>query len=133
MPNNKKVFLGGTCNNSLWRNHIIPDLTIDYFNPVVEEWTEKAKEQEIKERETADCCLYVLTSKMKGFYSIAEVVDDSNKRPEKTVYCFSDFDGSFDAHNVKALKAIGEMITGNGATWCENLEEVIQFLNSSHK
>ncbi len=32
---NKKVFLGGTCNGSLWRDALIKKLNIDYFNPVV--------------------------------------------------------------------------------------------------
>ena len=38
-----KVFLGGTCNNSIWRDVLIPLLTdngINYFNPVVDDWTE---------------------------------------------------------------------------------------------
>ncbi len=34
-----KVFLGGTCNESTWRDRVIKDLKIDYFNPVVEDWT----------------------------------------------------------------------------------------------
>lgn len=33
----KKVFLGGTCNESTWRDKIIPELLIDYFNPIVED------------------------------------------------------------------------------------------------
>ena len=36
----KKVFLGGTCNDSLWREELIKKLEIDYFNPVVDDWTE---------------------------------------------------------------------------------------------
>jgi len=32
-----KIFLGGTCNESTWRNRIIPMLEIDYFNPVVDD------------------------------------------------------------------------------------------------
>ena len=36
-----KVFLGGTCNESTWRNRIIPMLAIDYFNPVVDDWNEE--------------------------------------------------------------------------------------------
>ena len=36
-----KVFLGGTCNNSKWRDKLIPMLNIDYFNPVVDDWTEE--------------------------------------------------------------------------------------------
>ena len=34
-----KVFLGGTCNNSTWREELIPQLKIDYYNPVVKDWT----------------------------------------------------------------------------------------------
>lgn len=42
--NNKmKVFLGGTCEGRDWRNELIPKLKCDYFNPVVEEWTEEVK------------------------------------------------------------------------------------------
>jgi len=36
----KRVFLGGTCNNSKWRDVLIPRLKIDYFNPVVDDWNE---------------------------------------------------------------------------------------------
>lgn len=32
------------------------------------------------------------TPKMTGTYSIAEVIDDSNKRPDKTVFCILEFD-----------------------------------------
>ena len=38
----KKVFLGGTCNGSKWRNELIPSLNVDYFDPVVEDWNEEA-------------------------------------------------------------------------------------------
>ena len=41
-----KVFLGGTCNNSTWRDTLIPLLKIDYFNPVVDDWTPECQEQE---------------------------------------------------------------------------------------
>jgi hypothetical protein len=49
-----KVFLGGMCNDSLWRERLIPTLEIDYFNPVVEDWNEEAQERELKEREECD-------------------------------------------------------------------------------
>ena len=83
----KKVFLGGTCNGSIWRDKLIPMLNIDYFNPVVEDWTEECMLEERRQRETCDYCLYVITPSMSGVYSIAEVIDDSNKRPEKTMFC----------------------------------------------
>ena len=34
-----KVFLGGTCAGSKWRDNIIPQLKCEYFNPVVDDWT----------------------------------------------------------------------------------------------
>ena len=37
-----RVFLGGTCGGSTWRNQIIPMLEkagINYFDPVVSDWT----------------------------------------------------------------------------------------------
>ena len=82
-----KVFLGGTCNDSKWRDQLIPKLQIDYFNPVVADWTKECRKKEIQERKDADIVLYVVTPRMIGVYSIAEVVDDSNKRPGKTLFC----------------------------------------------
>jgi len=35
-----KVYLGGTC-NSTWRKSIIHRLKIDYYNPIVTNWTIK--------------------------------------------------------------------------------------------
>ena len=102
-----KVFLGGTCNDSTWRDDLIPKLKIDYFNllpkkplplgrgqftPVVDDWNKEAQQEEIKERKNSDYVLYVITPKMSGVYSIAEVVDDSNKRPEKTLFCVLNID-----------------------------------------
>ena len=50
----KKVFLGGTCNESTWRDELIQMLKIDYFDPVVDDWNERAQREEIKQRETCD-------------------------------------------------------------------------------
>ena len=124
----KKVFLGGTCNNSLWREELIPNLTINYYNPVVANWTESLKQKEIDGRLSADYCLYVITRKMKGVYSIAEIIEDSNKRPEKTVFCFSEIDGPFEPFIQKSLQAVGEMAERNGAKWCKIFEELTEIL-----
>lgn len=128
-----KVFLGGTVNRSTWRDSIIERLSIDYFNPVVENWTDEAYQRELHERKSSDFCLYVITPKMTGFYSIAEVVDDSNKRPERTIYCMmdNDDDAKFTPHQIKSLKAVGKMVEKNGAKWFKTLDEVVEFLNNS--
>ena len=41
----KKVFLGGTCNESSWREELIPMLKCEYFNPVVKDWTPQCQEE----------------------------------------------------------------------------------------
>lgn len=125
------VFLGGTCNNSTWREALIPHLQCDYFNPVVEDWTEEAQQLEIEKRQTCDFVLYVLTPKMTGVYSIAEVVDDSNKRPEKTLFCVlnQDDNNEFTEHQLKSLNMVKEMILANGARVFDDLIKVSEFLN----
>ncbi len=131
----KKVFLGGTCNNSKWRDKIIPKLKIDLYNPVVDDWNEEIQKREILERETCDYCLYVITPKMTGFYSIAEVIDDSNKRPEKTLFTFLDNDenDTFSKHQLKTLAKIEDMVKKNGGKSFKTLPEIVQFLNKSNE
>ena len=127
----KKVFLGGTCNESEWRSRIIKLLTINCFNPVVDDWTIEAAEEEIRQREICDYCLYVITPMMKGVYSIAEVVDDSNKRPEKTILCVLEEDGEYEFNKsvLRSLNAVKRMVKSNGAQVFNSLEEVAKYLN----
>jgi hypothetical protein len=53
-----KVFLGGTCNESDWREKLIELLNINYFNPVVDDWNVEAQLKEIEERKICDYCFY---------------------------------------------------------------------------
>lgn len=127
-----KVFLGGTVNGSTWRNYIIPKLSIAYFNPVIPEWNEQAYERELYERRHCDFCLYVITPKMTGFYALAEVVDDSFKRPDRTIYCYLTEDGgaTFNTKDASMLEAIKHTVEDNGGYICDNLDEVIELLNN---
>lgn len=140
-----KVFLGGTCNESMWRDELIPMLEIDYFNPVVEDWTEECYQEELKQRAICDYCLYVITPKMAGVYSIAEVVDDSNKRPKKTIFCLLNSDLNekwleneclerylfFNKAQMKSLDKVGRMVESNGGKYFTSLEDVTYYLNSN--
>ena len=129
--NKKTVFLGGTCNKSTWRDQLIPKLEINSFNPVVKKWTPKYKAEEIKQRKICDIILYVITPKMIGVYSIAEVIDDSNKRPNKTVFCYlkKDETSTFTEHQCTSLDMVGKMVDNNGGKWCKTLEDVVRYLN----
>ena len=128
---NTRVFLGGTCNGSTWRDDMIKMLTIDYFNPVVENWTEAYMDQEIWEREHCDVVLYAVTPKMTGVYSIAEVVDDSNKQPGKTVLILlqKDIDKVFDKGQWRSLKAVAQMVERNGGAIFYSLKEAALAIN----
>lgn len=132
-----KAFLGGTCNNSEWRNKLIPMLDIDYFNPVVKDWTPECQAEEIRQRELCDFVLYVITPLMTGMYSIAEAVDDSNKRPHKTIFCVLDNDiyneaqlTTFNGAQWKSLVAVAAMIDRNGGKVCADLQSVAIYLNN---
>lgn len=122
-----KVFLGGTCSGYKWRDELIPMLKIDYYNPIVKNWSEADRLREVHERETADYVLYVITSGMKGVYSIAEVIDDSNKRPEKTILCVLYKD--IEKQMAHSLRAVVNLAKSNGVHICESLEEVAEVCN----
>lgn len=154
-----KVFLGGTCAETVWREKLISMLRINYFNPVVDDWTEECIERELYEREHCDYCLYVITPSMQGVYSIAEVVDDSNKKPNKTIFCvlekdicredFTSFNSivslvlqnkyksipsensSFSKQQLKSLEQVGKMVERNGGNYFKSLEEVANYLNNN--
>jgi hypothetical protein len=132
-----KVFLGGTCNESNWRSVLIDFLKIDYFNPVVDDWTPECMEEEIKQREECDYCLYVITPLMAGVYSIAEVVDDSNKRPERTLFCVVSLETkgnevlTFTEGQTRSLEQVKKMVGNNGARVFETLCGVATFLNNA--
>ena len=128
-------------------------------NPVVPDWTEAHKIIERKQREECDVCLYVITPRMVGVYSIAEAVDDSNKRPDKTVFCFLEVDDArddtcnakekndiqrdqkekatnkcsrFNQQQVASLNAVGTLVESNGGVWVRGgLNELAQLLNSA--
>lgn len=127
------TFLGGTCNNSTWWQELISQLSenVDFFNPVVDDWTPECQAREDHAREEAKYVLFVITSQMTGVFSIAEVVDCSNKRPESTLFCVI-LDG-FDKAQAKSLKAVSKMVERNGAKVFDTVEEIAVFLNSAYK
>ena len=150
----KKVFLGGTCNDSTWRDELIPMLKIDYFNPVVDDWTLECQKEELKQRQECDYCLYVITPNITGVYSIAEVIDDSNKRPNKTIFCMLPeaikkqkpriwpfpnepemkiIKLAFSEGQMKSLNSVGDMVKRNGGHFLKSLNEIANFLNLINK
>ncbi len=122
------IFLGGTCNDSIWRDELIPmleDAGIEYFNPVVDDWTPDfiAIENRIKSKEDTTE-LYVITSQMTGVYSIAEAVQASNKKPNRTIFCV--LEQGFDEGQLRSLRAVSDLISKNGAVTCTKLIDILR-------
>lgn len=133
-----KVFLGGTCNESTWRSEMVNYLNdegLDVFNPVVDNWDDEAQLNELYEREHCDFCLYTITPKMSGFYSIAEIIDDSNKRPEKTIFVILEDDEKdrFNKSQWKSLQAVANMAKRNGVHVFDNLKSAAVYMGRKTK
>ncbi len=130
------VFLGGTCADSTWRSKLIPmlDEHVEYFNPQLPAgaWNAEAQAIEDMHRQTDDIVLYVITPEGTGFYSFVEVTDDSNKRPETTVFCvLTEANGKkFEGHELKCALKTMKLVAANGVFVTDSLEEVAKYLNS---
>jgi len=122
------LFLGGTVGKSKWRDDIIPLLEhekLEYFNPVVDDWNDSAREKEYQIKNSPTTVeVYVITKDMQGVFSIAEAVDASNKKPNKTIFMV-DREG-FDKHQLKSLDATLELIQKNGASIANSLFDIIR-------
>lgn len=133
-----KVFLGGTCAKSTWREELLAMLDqerIEAFNPVVPHWTKECQAVEDMHRLTDDICLYVITPEGEGFYSFVEATDDSNKRPESTVVCIlTEANGQkMEGHTLKCALKTMKLISENGVFVTDSLETLAAYLNSYEK
>ena len=127
-----KVFLGGTCANSTWREELKPLLEIEYFDPVVDDWTPECQAEEERQKKLCDYSLYVISPEMVGVYSIAEVVNDSIKRDVgKTVFCVLGGVDYWGTPQFKSLHAVADMVVRNGAQYCIDLKSVANYLNAT--
>lgn len=130
----KKVFLGGSIYKSFWREDLISNLNIDFFNPYLDQWDDSAQLNIEKEKELCDFRLYVITNSNSSL-SIAEAIDDSNKYPEKTIFCILQQNSlnrklNIDDRSMVNLNKIKEIIKKNGACCFEKLEDVSNYLNT---
>lgn len=108
-----KVFLGGTCAESTWRKKLISNLNVDFFNPVVEDWTEEC--QEIEEAEKDVFCnvhLYVITKDMTRVFSIAEVIESVHCANKQTI--LNVIPDGFTEDQLKGLRPVVEMVIKHG-------------------
>lgn len=136
----KKVFLGGTCNGSTWRETLIPMLHVEYFNPVVEDWTAECQAEEYRQKnEICNIHLYVITPLMTGVFSIAEIIESAHNIDVKTVVCILPNDKytenstiheiAFTKWPLHSLNAVCAMAEKHGAIICNTLQDVAKTIN----
>jgi len=128
-----RVFLGGTCNNTTWRNEIESEVNnVELFNPVVEDWTPECQQIEIDEKENkCNIHLYVITKEMTGVFSIAEAVDSVHNKKVKTI--FQLVPRGFGKFQLKSLHAVVDLIKSRGGITIvdDSLQPTINILNHS--
>ena len=108
-----KIFLGGTCADTTWREELIALLTVDYFNPVVEDWTPDAQVvEEYQKEKKCNIHFYMITSAMKGVFSIAEVIESSVTAGKVTILQIDK--DQFDEAQLKSLDAVSKMVIKHG-------------------
>lgn len=128
-----KVFLGGTCNGSDWRDLLISLIYVDYFNPVVDDWT--PARQAVEEFEKSNNCnihLYVITSDMTGVFSIAEAIESAMTKGKQTVLHI--MPEGFSQGQLKSLGAVKDMVIKHGGISYVDSElyETAVFLNNCY-
>jgi len=124
-----KVFLGGTRNNTTWREKVIDGIEgyIDYYNPIVEDWTPECKAEEDRQKdEECNIHVYVITSAMTGVYSIAEIIDSVYNVDKKTFMCV--IHEGFEDGQLKSLDAVGEIVKKKGGVFLTNIDDLIDKL-----
>ncbi len=125
-----KIFLGGTCANSAWREQLIPLLKIPFFNPVVDDWTpECAAEEERQKDEICNVHLYVISKEMMGVFSAVEALDSAYQRGQNSIFWV--LPDGFERHALKSLEATARKIKQRGgvAFVDDNIEELANYLN----
>jgi len=108
-----RIFLGGTCNNSTWRDELMPLVQVDMFNPVVADWTPECQANEMDEKENkCNIHFYCITKEMTGVFSIAEVIDSVHNKNVRTImHVIPD---GFEPKQLKSLQAVADLVNLRG-------------------
>ena len=107
-----KVFLGGTCAETNWRDELINVLQVPFFNPVVDDWTPECQAIEELEKVKCNIHLYVITKEMIGVFSIAEAIDSVRTAHKHTI--FHVLPDGFGVSELKSLDAVKNMVIARG-------------------
>lgn len=102
-----KIYLGGTRNNSIWRDELIPFLErnkIEYFNPVV-----NSKE---KEKDICNIHLYVITKEQNRVYDFVEAYESTCHNNK--IVIFKIISKDMPKKKLQDIKKVAELISYRG-------------------
>jgi len=127
------VFMGGTSTGPKWRERLCQQVgqSFRWFNPIVSEWTEEAKETELAVREEADVILYAITPYQEGCYSFLEMTEDAIRSEKTVVVAFlpSFEDKAFSEQQWSSIVSAKRLLERNNATVLLSMEETIDWFN----
>ena len=131
----RTIFLGGTVDDD-WREEFMsnwkklakdPSMSrikdIKLFDPVVDNWTPKDRENENRVKANAFINLFVITPKFNGIYSFAEAIECSHMRGAKSVLVIYDkYETGFKYYGSRvdeymSFDAVGSIIEKNGGEY----------------
>lgn len=89
-----------------------------------------------KSTQPAELVLYVLLPGMETYDLVIDLINDTNTRPEQVtgyLYFEETEKAYFDNHQLKSVKAIGEMVIKNGGVWFRSEDEIVKHLSSTNQ
>lgn len=133
------VGLFGTCGNSQWRKapeEKLKGLGIEFFDPVVANWTPECAEKEAKHLKNDRALLFVVTSETEAYGSLAETgwAELSTKaNGRKAFFVLEDYkevDKPVDPKHAanRARKLVKAHAKENGASVYSNIDEAMAAL-----
>jgi hypothetical protein len=137
------IFLGGT-HHSNWRKDflkIIKELnpSIKCYDPSVESWTYESVLLENLVKQNTPYHVYVLSPRMIGVYSIAEMIDSAHENSVKTYFHIMDTDIDNDGNIVNwdpklrnSIYAINNMLIRHNAYKATSLEDLANKILESY-
>lgn len=135
----QKIYLKGISNKSIWKNELF-DIIKDNDNIKYIE--------NLEEKITCDYFLHIITPRVFDVSHIVEIINDSNKKPSKTILCILDKDTNpmldksfnvkslpshinsikFTQEQLKHLDYIGNTVKNNGGKYLKSLSELNKVL-----
>jgi len=113
MNQQNRIFLGGTCNESTWRDELMKIVQVDMFNPVVDDWTPECQQNEMDEKDNkCNIHFYCITCQMTGVFSIAEVIDSVHNKNVRTILHI--IPTGFTTGQIKSLQAVADLVNIRG-------------------